>query len=103
MKPIPGETVMSIIYGPVNTGHLVETSKFLGREIDVWTEDRLIVINGGCEHRNWRNRPSVLGVTHKKIHADRRYRGPTIAPTTSSRARSAIRPRRSGVSSPSGC
>ncbi|CAB0037281.1 unnamed protein product [Trichogramma brassicae] len=67
MKPIPGETVMSIIYEPATTGHLVETSKFLGREIDVWTEDRLIIINGGCEHRNWRNRPPVLGVAHKKI------------------------------------
>ncbi|CAB0040603.1 unnamed protein product, partial [Trichogramma brassicae] len=68
MIPILEETVLEIIYGPANTGHLVETSKFLDREIDVWARNRLVVI-GGCRSRR-PNQPSPLSLTHTIFSSD---------------------------------
>ncbi|CAB0029511.1 unnamed protein product, partial [Trichogramma brassicae] len=50
MKPISGETVLSIIHGPATTGHIKEMSMFLRRPIDVWAKDRLMLF-GRCHHR----------------------------------------------------
>uniref|UniRef100_A0ABD2XKF7 Uncharacterized protein n=1 Tax=Trichogramma kaykai TaxID=54128 RepID=A0ABD2XKF7_9HYME len=51
MIPILGETVLSIIHGPVTTGHLVEVSQFLKRPINVWTKHRLLLF-GKCHYRH---------------------------------------------------
>ncbi|KAL7304441.1 hypothetical protein TKK_0003237 [Trichogramma kaykai] len=64
MKPITGETVLSIIHGPATTSHLKEMSQFLRRPIDVWADDgRLMLIGksyGGGSSRS-------LSLAHKKI------------------------------------
>ncbi|KAL7293427.1 hypothetical protein TKK_0013189 [Trichogramma kaykai] len=50
MKPISGETVLSIVHGPATTGHIKEMSMFLRRPIDVWAKDRLMLF--GSEPRD---------------------------------------------------
>ncbi|KAL7302544.1 hypothetical protein TKK_0005180 [Trichogramma kaykai] len=50
MKPIPGETVQSIIHGPADAGHIREMSQFLRRQINVWGKERSMLF-GRCHHR----------------------------------------------------
>ncbi|KAL7303373.1 hypothetical protein TKK_0004559 [Trichogramma kaykai] len=63
MKPISGDTVLSIIHGPATTGHFVEMSKFLNQEIDVLARNRVLMIGGSLSSRQ--PHPRRLNVGHR--------------------------------------
>ncbi|CAB0030216.1 unnamed protein product [Trichogramma brassicae] len=63
MKPISGDTVLSIIHGPATTVHFVEMSKFVNHEIDVWVKDRVLVIGSSSSARQ--PHPRRLNVGHR--------------------------------------